>query len=107
MQIHYYVRVKIEEVLKRFPFVMWDRFTYDPNEDVFDLYGWIRRKGDRYRKDFLLVRFDGTTMEWGVTTSSLEKHDEIIKILGLKEGGYNNCQRVEWDFDIKNVIKLK
>ena len=92
----------IAETLEKFDFVQWDRFIDLPNH--IQIYGWMDRVDDY--KDFLLLTYRKDTGSWGYTNSSVKNISKIKKILGIKEGGTYQCQRVEHTFDINNSIKL-
>lgn len=95
----------IEEKLERFPFVNWDRYIYDKETNSYSFYGWIDRE-DSY-KDFIVLNYSAVDGDWDVTTSSAEKHNEIMEVLNLKPEDTNTCIRIEKSFDIINMIKLK
>lgn len=106
MKIHPITKEKIEKILEQFYFVRWDRFVYDQDTKEYSIYGWIDRSKDSY-KDYIQIDYHVPINKYYTTTSSVERHEEIVKIMGLKEENYNHCQRVEYSFDIKNSIKLK
>lgn len=90
-------REKIEETLKKFDFVNWDRyFTCNCGLSVF---GWIERE-DEY-KDFVILDFIGEEITFA---TSSKKYSE--KIAGLLNQEHSDCQRVEDFLDIDNVVKL-
>lgn len=104
------LKKQIEEKLECFYFVMWDRYTYDKIDDVYAFYGWIDRQKDFY-KDFIELEFyptdpDERGFHWFFSTSSVEYHSEICRILDFVEDNSNQCIRIEKDFDVANVIKL-
>ncbi|KKK65483.1 hypothetical protein LCGC14_2973650 [marine sediment metagenome] len=99
----------IERVLTSLHFVKWDRFL-DINFDkqrALNFYGWIEHScgtEDTY-KDFVCIEFNlFSNKVYFVATSSSEKSKEICEILDDK---HNDCHRVEHDFQISNVVKLK
>lgn len=94
-------RKEIEKILRKFKFVMWDRFMFEES-DLVTFYGWIARE-DSY-KDFLVLKYDAG--EWWYITSSVKYDNEIRDILGDKERGIP-CQSVQYHYEVKNVIKLK
>lgn len=93
---------EIEEMLSKFPFVRWDRFT--EKDGQYTIFGWIDRPQDSY-KDFLVITIYEDGDAW-LTTSSAEKHDEIMQISGALPHQQTTCQRVENHFSIPNMIKL-
>ena len=93
------IKKKVENTLKKFKFVQWDRFTADSY--VWKVYGWIDRKD--LKKDFIVLVFDGTE-DIDFITSSAKYDKEIKKILDIKRG--LRCKRIEHYFNIKNSIKL-
>lgn len=95
------MKKEIEKMLNSMSFVRWDRYTQDGN--FYNIYGWIDRAKDSY-KDFVLLQFDGKVWYW--VSSSAEYDKQISKII---DGDVETspCKRIEYDFDIKNVIKLK
>lgn len=93
-------RKEVEKTLKKFKFVMWDRFVHHDKICV-TFYGWIDRE-DSY-KDFLVATW--TDGEWWWVTSSAKYDQQIKEIFGEKEG--IPCQRVQYHFEVKNCIKLK
>lgn len=105
MKIPPITKQRIEAILEKFTFVKWDRFVYNEDTKEYSIYGWIDRAKDSY-KDYIQIDYEGRSGKWYTTTSSVEKHEEIVKIMDLKEGDYNHCQRVEYSFNIKNSIKL-
>lgn len=91
------------------PFVRWDRYVVDddsPGQCVC-VYGWIKR-GDSY-KDFVSIvySFDGKDVYHVWTTSSAEYSEKIQSILNPEFKTHNACQRVEEQFHLPNVVKLK
>lgn len=96
----------IEDTLSHFVFVKWDRYVFDKTNNIYYIYGWIDRKKDKY-KDFIQVSYEVKGQYWDFLTSSVEKHDTIIKMFGIKEKNTINCIRVEDSFDVVNSIKLK
>lgn len=92
----------IENVLKTFPFVEWDRFV-DMSNHV-GVYGWIKRPSDNYR-DFLVLQIYYKNKKVSWITSSVEFHNQISKIIN-GEVTKANCLRIEWFFDIPNMIKI-
>lgn len=105
------MKKEVEEMLVRFYFVMWDRYTYNAETNDYSFYGWIDREKDNY-KDFLEICFSPDCQRqypdevWDFTTSSAEFHNEICRILGMNDMEVNTCIRIEKDFDIPNVIHL-
>lgn len=97
---------EIEKKLNSFSFVTWDRFVYDDGDFYF--YGWIDRPKEKRRKDFIVLwRFERGKGEWDSITSSMSKHAEINKLMGLKELDTEPCRRIEWAFaGVKTAIKL-
>lgn len=93
---------KIKNILRKFTFVRWDRFTETTGE--LNFYGWIERKQDKY-KDFLaLTIFLNDFSTWFLTSSA--KYDrKINEILKLNKKGAK-CKRVEHYFELPNAIKL-
>lgn len=92
----------IEEILKEFSFVNWDRFTR--HKKYLCVYGWIEREKDSY-KDFIVVIFLSKEKKYKViSTSTLLHHDDIAKLVHEK---MVTCERVEDNFLIKNCVKLK
>ncbi|HEC66237.1 MAG TPA: hypothetical protein ENI23_13180, partial [bacterium] len=57
---------EIKELLRKFPFVNWDRFIGAREEYTF--YGWIDRE-DSYR-DFLVLNFTDPKKPWFCTSSN-------------------------------------
>ncbi len=94
----------IKDTLKKFDFVMWDRFVEVPN--CIQVYGWIDRKNDSY-KDFILLVFKSGAEHVGYITSSPTAGVKARKILGIRVNKISKCQRVEKTFPVKNCIKLK
>lgn len=93
-------RKAVEKVLKQFTFVMWDRFVKYGKDHVC-FYGWIARQDSH--EDFLVVEYnDG---EWWWITSSAAFDKDIKAIFGETTGV--PCQRIQYHYEINNVIKLK
>jgi len=97
----------IEPILRRFKFVVWDRFSVwrDKEGGGIGVYGWIKRPQDSYQ-DFIALYFfkDGTI---SYDTSSAKYSLTIFKILNGGRGyGHSRCKRVEDYFDVKNTIRL-
>ena len=101
----------IEETLERLDMVEWDRFVVgeDPNAygRYIEVYGWIDRP-DEY-KDFVLLTFypDNEEQLYGFTTSSDRYTKEIYRrMFGSDADDHNDCQRVEYTFNVGNAIEL-
>lgn len=104
----------VEETLRLFPFIMWDRFIVgdivDDNdkptgERSITVYGWIDREKDAY-KDFVVLFFQLKVKRVYYVCSSSDKYSErIAEIMGKKE--HNKCERVEQTFKIVNAVKLR
>ncbi len=88
-------RETIIQTLKKFDFVMWDRYFGECESLTF--YGWIERK-DKY-KDFLILDF-GVKPIWWATSS--EKYSK--KIAEMLNQDHSRCNRVEYFMD-GNVIR--
>lgn len=97
---------EIETLLRRLPFVQWDRYT-SPDGYVFNLFGWIAREKDAY-KDFVLLQYWPDDSQWSVFTSSKIHSEEIGRLLGAGEGDHEDCKRIETLVSkrLKNVIRL-
>ena len=95
----------LQDILRSLPFVQWDRYTVHDGSD-FKFYGWIDREEDCY-KDFVLLSYDSKTELLSYTTSSTKYTAEIGRILFGDNSGHAECVRVEKDFDIPNVVRLK
>jgi hypothetical protein len=97
----------IEETLKMFPLIQWDRYHLDFWKNTFDVFGWIKREDTH--EDFVFLFFK---LRWFrkpkliTSVSSSAKHggDIIRKLEGVDH--VIDCQRVEHTFNIKNMIKL-
>ena len=92
----------IEQTLRKFKFVRWDRFFTFGDDGLF-VFGWINRLKDQY-KDFVTLEFnlkEKVIAFWA--TSSSVRSKEIVEILDVE---HNDCQRVEKRFDIENCINL-
>lgn len=96
------MKTKIEKILEKFDFVMWDRFCTSGMEVT--VFGWIERK-DAY-KDFVVFYFVGNELDSYMTSS--KKYSLILyKMINDGNGrGHINCKRVEDSFKINNSIKL-
>lgn len=88
-------RDTIIQTLKKFDFVMWDRYFGESESLTF--YGWIKRT-DKY-KDFLILDF-GVKPIWWATSS--EKYSK--KIAEILNQDHSRCYRVEYFMD-GNVIE--
>lgn len=97
---------QIEKLLSKFDFVRWDRFC-DSKDDI-SFYGWINRTQDKYKDFFVLTVWKDGSKPWWITSSPLPQHDKkIAKILKYPAKNMVKCQRVEYNYNIKNSIKLK
>jgi hypothetical protein len=93
------LKERIESILTLFPEVMWDRWS--GSLDDLSIFGWIDRPQDAY-KDFVeLVIVDGKVES--VSTSSARYSAEFCERLDFE---HRDCQRVEWNFDVPNMIRL-
>lgn len=97
----FYMKEKVKELMLKLPFVQWDRFCEEKN--CITTYGWIERE-DSY-KDFIVLSVNDD-MSYSWLSSSVRKDEEIKAILETGKMGYAPCQRVEWSFEIPNMIKL-
>ena len=88
-----------ESILERLDFVNWDRYFGEGENLIF--FGWIDRE-DSY-KDFVVLDFSVRPV-W-FATSSKEYSEKIGEI--LEHRSHSDCNRIEYSFDIENVIKLK
>lgn len=99
----------IEQQLRRFPFVEWDRFIEWRLDDdiIIRVFGWIDRQ-DTF-KDFVAIELLLKTKQVEMLmTSSAEYSKKICEIIyGLGEEYHQQCKRVEHRFQISNSIKLK
>lgn len=83
-------------VLNLLPFVIWDRFTTDPDGRGV-VYGWISRPDGRF--DFVVLEYSADLASIGYTTSSVEHSEEIgVLLYGEKAGQHFPCQRVDEHF---------
>jgi hypothetical protein len=102
----------VEATLSRIYFVMWDRFSvFYPDQNTNDtcmrVFGWIDRE-DSY-KDFAVLEFiwdDKTRMVFLVSTSSSKYSKEIDLILAGDNKGHKDCERIERQFNIINMVRL-
>lgn len=102
-------RADIIAMLVKLDFVMWDRFV-NPADGEYFIYGWIYRDineahtmHERTHDFVVLSWYQG---QWWYITSSKKYTDTIAKIIDGTEEDHCVCQRVETEFDIKNVIRL-
>lgn len=96
----------IEGLLQKFDFVKWDRFVASSTSITF--YGWIDRPQDSYKDFLVLDLYHNGSEPWFVTSDPNMEHErKIAKILTDDLSTYNHCQRVEYNYNIKNSIKLK
>ena len=93
----------IEHYLRKLDFVEWDRFLIYDN--AIGVFGWINRENDKY-KDFVLLMFMLQNHTIDYITSSKKYSERFHKLCGGKEGGHEDCRRVEDYFDVKNCIKV-
>ncbi len=94
----------IELQLRKLPFVKWDRFFSYSNEECIFVFGWIDREKDNY-KDYVSLEIN--VLDRNVifcSTSNALRSKEIADKFELK---HNDCERVENNFNIPNMIKLK
>lgn len=99
----------IQRVLRKFPYIKWDRFHFDKSQNVLTIYGWIDREKDYY-KDFVCFNFfikphfRALGVEF-VSTSSARYSKRIAKTLSIFSKHYD-CKRAEDFFNVPNLIKL-
>ena len=92
----------IEEILEKFSFVQWDRFTR--HKKYIAVYGWMDREKDNY-KDFIVLVFRLKQRDYAVlSTSTLLYHNKVKIIVG---DGMVKCERVENNFKVENCVRLK
>lgn len=94
----------VEKVLSALEFVNWDRFfeISFASHRIINVFGWIDREDDY--KDFVDIEFNIMRQEVTFLSTSSEEHSKkIADILGSM---HIPCQRVEDNFDVKNVTKL-
>lgn len=91
----------IEKTLEKLPFVRWDRYIEDKDDNLIEMYGWIDREDDY--KDFVLLEFNLNKKEvYFVATSSDKYSEQIAEILN---SSHSDCIRVEDNFYVFNSIK--
>ena len=90
--------------LRNLDFVQWDRYT--ESKEHITLFGWIKRE-DKH-EDFVIITYwpDKNDINYSFSwKTSSKKYSEIIsRILNTD---HVPCKRIEDDFNIPNVIKLK
>lgn len=95
----------IKKDLLALPFVQWDRFW--ENEGGICVFGWIKRPDTH--EDYVELRYnrkdDQGNFDFEYSTSSAKYSKEIGRLLGFT--GHVDCRRVEWEFNIPNMIKLE
>ena len=99
-----------EQRLASFYFVKWDRFIRTKMQNgphMLTCYGWIDREGDAY-KDFLVIDLvlDDRRVNY-VVSSSAKYNLQISELCGYDAELSKNCVRVESEFDVQNMVKLK
>lgn len=97
----------IHGYLEVLSFVQWDRWSGDSLDDC-TIFGWIERNkphsdGVSMYKDFVVIDFENGEPTL-FRTSSATYSKKIADILNFD---HSDCKRVENNFDIENVLKLK
>lgn len=101
----------VSDLLASLPFVKWDRFTVDEEENDYIFYGWIDREQDAY-KDFVVLKiwlpdWEDRVEVLSFVTSSAKYSQQISDLLFGESETHNECQRVEDTFKNTNVVQLK
>ena len=100
---------QLKDEMASLEFVEWDRYStgqWDEKRDYLIVYGWIEREDDDY-KDYVELRTWTGTDQINFSTSSSEFTELIYEILyddNLEN--HHECQRVEDDLDIPNVVSI-
>ena len=80
----------IKEVMAKFPFVEFDRYIDDTDDNLIEVFGWIKRKDND--RDFIVLEFDFSTKDvYCIATSSAKYSKQISKILKEK---HISCQKI-------------
>ena len=81
----------IKTTLSKFPFVEFDRYIDDTDDNLIEVFGWIKRKDND--RDFIVLEFNLKTKEvYCIATSSAKYSEQISKILGEK---HISCKSVK------------